>query len=149
MFKLTISLFIAIISTLPTNAFASKLTSALVANTVEIVSAQRNHLNKVQEVQSLKKELSFLLNNYALPENFLELSDNDPLIENFRSLNELEGYVDMILFNNKHHRSCLDSKMDLLNASSANDNEIIDSTPQSDELKSSIILQDLICKKSR
>lgn len=56
----------------------------------------RQFSTRMSSLAALRKLVNERLNTIDLP-NPLSLPDNDPRIENFRSLNEFEGYLDLMI----------------------------------------------------
>ena len=86
-------------------SFSDPVTLMAVEVAHQEISQATQFSAKMQSVLHLRKLVNERLNTIDMP-NPLTLADNDPRIENFRSLNEFEGYLDLMVGQRVNVRDC-------------------------------------------
>lgn len=92
---------------------------------------------KMQAVFHLRKLVNERLNTIDIP-NPLALQDNDPRLEDFRSLNEFEGYLDLMVGQRMNIKDCANIGANIRSAAV--------STQASSESKVALDLLKAVCK---
>lgn len=98
---------------------------------------------KYKHLQKLLARVQSSLDNIDHPEDLLTLPDNNPIVENFRSLNELEGYIEQLLKTTKSKKSCQKTKENLMVSPTNLEETDLRQLP---ELKVSVDLLEELCK---
>lgn len=77
------------------------------------IRSESSFTKKMARVSNIRTQIHQEVLKINLPENFLSLPDDHPVLEEFRSLNELEGYFDMILAQLKSKSQCKEVNLNL------------------------------------
>lgn len=107
-------------------SFSWALSDQMILNAYDRAQAQIVMSNSLEErvakLEEFRHLVNLRLNSIDLPEDVLMAADNDPRIESFRSLNEFEGYLDLISMRKVHEQSCARAEVKVV-ASSAGKQE--------------------------
>lgn len=77
--------------------------------------------NRLVYLEKFKNALYKRLNTIPLPENILQTPANDPRMEEFRSLNEFSGYVNLISPKSLDRASCQSAQQSIVSAAKTQD----------------------------
>jgi hypothetical protein len=119
---------------------------------------QINVLKKTLEEQAPQYRLATLeefknilydrLNSIPMPEDISKVPDNDPRIEEFRSLNEFSGYLNLMTPKTLSAASCRSARKDLVNSVDTQGAELSEETVASDDSVPSEAIQAMKILKS-
>lgn len=86
--------------------------------TITVTEKLMLHIEKMEDSQlrlkALEKYKDFLferLNSIELPDNFMALSNDNPVIEEYRSLTEFDNYINLIRMKEVTAKDCQRTKM--------------------------------------
>lgn len=77
--------------------------------TAQLLERMEKTDNKVQRLRDLEKYKDWIyqrLNSIELPENFISLPDNSPILEEYRSLTEYDNYINLIRMKTVTEKDC-------------------------------------------
>ena len=107
--------------TLQAGAFQDRLTVTAVSQLKQGLESEPRQ-NRLMRLEAFK-DFMFKRLNTILPEDVLNIPDEDPRIEEYRSLTEFSGYVNMISPKELSSLTCRGTHRDLINAASTQGSE--------------------------
>ncbi len=121
-------------------AFNDRVTVARVEQLKQTLEAEAPQ-NRLAHLESFKDFLYNRLNSIELPEDILNTPDNDPRIEEYRSLTEFSGYVNLISAKQLSKASCGNINRDIINTANTQGSE-----SQASEALAALKILNSLCK---
>ncbi|MNK11924.1 hypothetical protein D3C87_299750 [compost metagenome] len=106
------------------------------------IQADKTQFGRMEKLSELKQFVNHRLNTIELPPDLLKVRDDDPILESFRSLNEFEGYLDLISMTRIHGQNCAKAEIKVLAATAGKDSNYV-----SPEAQVALDLLKSICSK--
>ena len=111
--QLTVA-FLSLLLSTQAFAFRDQLTVQRISQLKQTLEAEAPQ-NRLAHLEAFKDFMYKRLNTVELPEDILNTPDDDPRIEEYRSLTEFSGYVNLISGKTISAASCRSSRQDIVN----------------------------------